>query len=297
MNGRFNSVFRTIRAELFGHTGVDAEPRLDGVLSGGQINQTMRMLHGNSSYFVKLNVAQRRDMFEAEMDGLKELATAGALRVPATVCCGDDGSTTFLIMEHLDLRTTGNPVALGEGLACLHQITQDQFGWKRDNTIGLTPQLNLPNKDWLEFWSNQRLAYQLNLAGKNGFSSSLQSQGERLLAELHFFYEAYRPRPALLHGDLWSGNFAYLVSGEPVIFDPAVYYGDHEADLAMTELFGGFSEEFYAAYRNSIPLNPGYSVRKHLYNLYHVLNHLNLFGRGYLAHAESLLGRLLAELA
>jgi len=295
MHGRFDSLTRTIRAELLSHTGVDAEAKLVGSMSSGQINSTIRLLHGKSSYFVKLNSARRRDMFEAEMTGLEELAATGALKVPMPVCSGDDGSTAFLVMEYLDLRTAGKQHVLGEGLACLHQVTQDQFGWKRDNTIGLTPQQNSPGEDWLEFWSTQRLGFQLELAEKNGFSGALQNQGERLLAELHVFFKGYRPRPALLHGDLWSGNYAFLASGEPVVFDAAVYFGDHEADLAMTELFGGFSEDFYAAYRSSNPLDPGYSVRKHLYNLYHVLNHLNLFGSGYLAHAESLMNRLLSE--
>ncbi len=135
---------------------------------------------------------------------------------------------------------------------------------------------------------------QLDLARDNAAPSRLLRQGERLLARLEGFFPGYRPPPALLHGDLWGGNHGY-VDGEPVLFDPAIYYGDREADLAMTELFGGYPPAFQDAYREAWPLDPGYRARKPLYNLYHVLNHFNLFGGGYAAQAEAMIGRLLAE--
>jgi fructosamine-3-kinase len=296
MSDQFNSVSDAVRAALLAHTGIDADPRPLDTAASSQINRCLVIEHGQSRYFIKLNTSDRKEMFEAELEGLLELAGAGALIIPEPVCCGDKGSTAFLIMEYLDLKQHGNPVALGEGLALMHLSTREQFGWKRDNTIGLTPQINHYKSDWLEFWSSCRLGFQLELAAKNGFSGSLQNKGERLLADLHGFFESYQPRPALLHGDLWSGNFAYLPSGDPVVYDPAVYYGDREADLAMTELFGGFSQEFYSAYRAAYEPDPGYRVRKHLYNLYHILNHLNLFGGGYLAQAQSTLTRLLGAL-
>ena len=139
-----------------------------------------------------------------------------------------------------------------------------------------------------------RNSIQLDLAARHGCSGHLLSRGERLLADLDVFFDDYSPEASLLHGDLWSGNYAYTSEGEPAIFDPAVYYGDREADIAMTELFGGFGAAFHAAYENAWPLDPGYRTRKTLYNLYHILNHLNLFGRSYLGRSVSLL-RELAE--
>lgn len=185
---------------------------------------------------------------------------------------------------------------LGHQLAALHRQPRPYFGWHRDNAIGSTPQLNGRHDDWIEFWRERRLGFQLDLAGRNGHCGSLQRQGEQLRARLAGLFEGYRPTPALLHGDLWSGNAASIADGQPVIFDPAVYYGDREADLAMTELFGGFPERFYAAYREALPLEAGYASRRTLYNLYHALNHLNLFGSGYRAQAEGMIAQLLAEL-
>jgi len=186
---------------------------------------------------------------------------------------------------------------LGRQLAALHRVTHTRFGWHRDNTIGSTPQINTQKNDWVTFYREQRLRYQLELAAENGYGGSLQRRGEQLLERLPAFFISYRPRPSLLHGDLWGGNHAALTDGTPVIFDPAVYYGDREADLAMTELFGGFGSGFYSAYRAAWPLDPGYRVRKDLYNLYHVLNHLNLFGGGYRGQAEQMVDRLLAASA
>ena len=170
-----------------------------------------------------------------------------------------------------------------------------RFGWPRDNTIGTTPQVNAWGDDWAEFFRDRRIAPQLALAARNGHGGALQRDGERLLAAIPALLAGHAPAPSLLHGDLWSGNAACLATGEPVIFDPAVYYGDREADLAMTELFGGFGADFYAAYRDAWPLPDGYERRRTLYNLYHVLNHLNLFGGGYGAQAETMIARLLAE--
>ena len=149
----------------------------------------------------------------------------------------------------------------------------------------------------MRFLRERRLGFQLDLAAANGYRGRLQARGEQLLERLGQFFSHYRPKPSLLHGDLWGGNHAADAKNQPVIFDPAVYYGDRESDLAMTELFGGFSAEFHAAYRDAYPLDPGYAVRKTLYNLYHVLNHLNLFGAGYKSQAETMVDRLLSETA
>jgi fructosamine-3-kinase len=180
-------------------------------------------------------------------------------------------------------------------LAALHRIEGNRFGWWRGNHIGATPQPNDPSPDWPDFWRQRRLGFQLDLAARQGHRGRLQGLGERLLERLPALLD-HRPRPSLLHGDLWGGNLAYDPDGRPVVFDPAVYHGDREADLAMTELFGGFPSRFYAAYQAAWPLDPAYRVRKVLYNLYHVLNHLNLFGGGYLTQAEGMMQRLLAAL-
>ncbi|MGB8408842.1 MAG: fructosamine kinase family protein, partial [Gallionella sp.] len=170
-----------------------------------------------------------------------------------------------------------------------------RFGFDHDNFIGTTPQPNGWKNNWIDFWRENRLGFQLRLAAQNGYGGQLQDLGVRLLDALPVFFNSYTPQPSLLHGDLWGGNHAYLPDGTPVIFDPATYYGDRECDLAMTELFGGYSAEFYAAYRAAYPPDAGYAVRRDLYNLYHVLNHANLFGGGYARQAEQMMQKLLAS--
>jgi fructosamine-3-kinase len=267
-------------------------------LGGGCINHAARLTGDGGDYFIKRNAAERADMFAAEAEGLRELAAARAVRVPAVVCLGTAGNTSFLVLEFLELSGGDGrtPERLGRGLAQMHRATLDTFGWKRDNTIGSTPQINTPSREWIDFWRERRLGYQLELAARNGLRGEIQRRGERLLTGLEGFFTGHRPAPSLLHGDLWGGNHAALPDGTPVIFDPAVYYGDREADLAMTELFGGFSGNFYGAYREAWPLDSGYPVRKTLYNLYHVLNHYNLFGGGYGSQAGRMIDSLLSEL-
>lgn len=264
---------------------------------GGCINAAWVIEGEGRRYFVKVNEAASLPMFEAEAEGLRELARAAAIRVPEPVCCGAAGGSAFLVLEHLSLGHGGTRAAarLGEQLACLHRVTAPQFGWRRANTIGATLQANDWTSDWLIFWRRHRLGFQLDLAARKGCPARLRDEGARLLETFPQLFQGYAPVPSLLHGDLWSGNAAYDESGMPVIFDPAVYYGDREADLAMTELFGGFPQDFYAAYRRNWPLDSGYAVRRTLYNLYHILNHFNLFGGGYAAQAESMIAALLAE--
>jgi len=209
---------------------------------------------------------------------------------------GSEGAQAWLVLEdiHFGRPGPGSARDAGRRLAALHRRTAPAFGWRRDNTIGATPQPNPWTESWEPFWREQRLGHQLRLAARNGYGGRLQTLGERLMTRLPTLLD-HAPAPSLLHGDLWGGNIGYTVEGEPVIYDPAVYFGDREADLAMTELFGGFGGEFYAGYREAWPLDAGYATRKLLYNLYHVLNHLNLFGGGYGAQAEAMMGRLLAE--
>jgi len=265
--------------------------------SGGCINETWVLSGGGRRFFVKLAAATRLDMFEAQFAGLRELAHTGAVRVPLPICAGRDAQRAWLVLEHLDLHAGGDSGwrRLGAALARQHRRLSAQFGWSRDNTIGSTPQPNAWCADWVAFLRERRLGYQLRLAESNGFGRDLADRGARLLECLPVFFADHAPQPSLLHGDLWSGNAAFLPGAEPVIFDPAVYYGDREADLAMTELFGGFGAEFYSAYATAWPLDGGYPVRRRLYNLYHLLNHLNLFGAGYLGECRSAIDWLLAR--
>lgn len=263
-------------------------------VGGGCINHATILRDGQQRYFVKLNDAARVSMFEAEAEGLREIVESRTVRVPEPVCWGAADGSAYIVLEYLDLGPTDSrsQEMLGQQLALLHRATRDLFGWRLNNTIGSTPQINTPSSDWVEFWREHRLGYQLRLAARNG--RNFMRKGERLMADLGEFFRAYQPAPSLLHGDLWGGNVA-AAEQQPVIFDPAVYYGDREADLAMTELFGGFSSRFYQAYRDTWPLDTGYSVRKQLYNLYHVLNHYNLFGGGYGSQAERMIDSLLSE--
>jgi fructosamine-3-kinase len=234
-------------------------------------------------------------MFVAETAGLAAIGATATLPVPRSITHGTVDDRSYLLLEYLELGSRGNAALLGERLAALHRHTASQFGFPHDNFIGSTPQPNARKNDWIDFWREQRLGFQLRLAAKNGYGE-LQHEGERLLDALPAFFADYTPRPSLLHGDLWSGNHAYLADGTPVIFDPAAYYGDRECDLAMTELFGGYPADFYAAYRAAWPLDEGYGTRRDLYNLYHILNHANLFGDGYVRQAAQMMQKLSARI-
>lgn len=264
-------------------------------VGGGCINTAVKLKERERCYFVKLNGIGQLDMFQAELSGLEEIKRSNSLRVPQPVCTGTAGSQAYLVMEYIEFSGNGDTEMAGRQLAEMHQATHGEFGWVHDNTIGSTPQPNNPSSNWIRFWREQRLGYQLNLAAENGFQGRLQERGQRLLEHFPALID-HNPVPSLIHGDLWGGNLAYDGNGKPVIYDPAVYYGDREAELAMTELFGGFGNRFYDAYNEAWPLDQGYRVRKTLYNLYHILNHLNLFGGGYGAQALRMIDQLLAEL-
>jgi fructosamine-3-kinase len=270
-------------------------------VGGGSINRSYKIpaLDG-TAYFLKTNHASALDMFHAERDGLRELAKADAVRVPGAIATAAVGDTAFLLMEYLDLRnaTALAGSRLGSLLARQHRFMGTKYGWHRDNTIGSTPQLNGWDVEWISFFRDKRLGYQLDLAAANGFDrgpgKTIRERGEKLMQQLPDFFAGYQPEPSLLHGDLWGGNWGVIADEQPVIFDPAVYYGDREADIAMTRLFGGFGAEFFTAYNEAWPLDSGFERRCDLYNLYHVLNHLNLFGGGYLRQVSDMLDRLLA---
>jgi fructosamine-3-kinase len=290
------SVWQDIAEQISARTMQAFAPEAPTGLGGGCINSAFRLSDGKQTWFIKTNGADRLDMFEAEAAGLEALAAAGAIGVPHALCTGSSGGLSFIVMQHLELGGGGNDswVKAGRQLAELHKESTCAFGWVRENTIGATPQHNRWDKDWITFWREQRLGFQLGLAAANGHGGRLQSLGEQLLARFPALID-HAPRPSLLHGDLWGGNLGFTREGEPVIYDPATYFGDREAEIAMTELFGGFNADFYASYREAWPMDAGYRVRRELYNLYHVLNHLNLFGGGYSSQAQGIMQRLLAE--
>jgi fructosamine-3-kinase len=269
----------------------DAQPQPVG---GGDISAAWRLTSPDGDIFVKTGPPSAGEMFAAEADGLAELSRAGAVRVPEVIATGHSGALVFLALEWLNFEapSAATERQFGEQLAQMHRASKQRYGWHRDNTIGLTPQQNAWNDDWLGFFRERRLGYQLRLAAENGFARDLQDRGARLLRRLPIYFEATAPVPSLLHGDLWGGNWA-CSDGVPVIFDPAVYYGDRETDIAMTRLFGGFGQAFYKAYESSWPLQTGHRERAKLYQLYHVLNHLNLFGSAYLGRATGLIDDLL----
>lgn len=290
-------VWQEISAQIATTTHSQFSIEASVLLGGGCINRAYCVSGNNQRYFLKLNTSDSFAMFGAEAAGLMEIFHSQTLLVPEPICYGQNAEFAWLVLEYISLGS-GNRDSLtnlGLQLAAMHRTTSKQFGWIRDNTIGKTPQINTPSANWLEFWRTQRLGYQLNLAKVNGFGGKLQILGERLLGDLDKLLTS-SPTPSLLHGDLWGGNYVFDTMNNPVVFDPAVYYGDREADIAMTELFGGFPADFYSAYRHDYPLDSGYNVRRIVYNLYHILNHLNLFGGSYGHQAEQMMAILLAEI-
>lgn len=268
----------------------------DAKVHGGSINDCYRWETSRGPVFVKRAPVARRAQLDAEVDSLGRLRQAGALRVPALLAFGSTDTEAFLVLEWLDFVApdAASEERFGEALAWQHRYRAPDYGLECDNFIGATPQSNVPSDDWVTFWRERRLLYQLDLAASNGYAGQLQDRGRRLAELMDVFFASYRPAASLLHGDLWSGNRGVLADGTPAVFDAAVYYGDREADIAMTCLFGGFGPRFYSAYAATWPLDQASGTRRGLYNLYHVLNHLNLFGGAYGAQAEGMIGRLLA---
>jgi fructosamine-3-kinase len=231
--------------------------------------------------------------FEAEALALGEIAATRTLRVPGVLAYGAADGAAFLLLEWIELADAGDWAAAGRQLAGLHGVLQASHGWPRDNTVGASPQVNTPSADWAQFFRERRLRPQFRIARNNGHAR-LAALEETACGASDALLGRHAPAPSLLHGDLWRGNLAFDRSGAPVVFDPATYHGDAETDLAMTRLFGGFPEHFYRAYAEARPPTAGADGRLPLYQLYHVLNHANLFGGGYAAQAKSMMERLLA---
>ena len=277
----------------------EIEERLDSAiskienLSGGCISNAYKLfMESGKKYLLKINDNTPSDMFEKEAHGLNELQKAGAVRVPGAKIF----SNNYLVTEFIESgrRSENFFTEFGRQFAELHKYKSSSFGFYEDNYIGSSPQKNLTDgnekNDWLKFYYNKRLFFQLLLCEKNGYATGeLRDSFSRLEKIIGDILKGSEEEPSLLHGDLWSGNYMVDENGDPCIIDPAVYYGHREADLAMTKLFGGYPEEFYRSYNETYPLNEGWEYRENIYKLYHVLNHLNLFGKGYYSQAVSLI--------
>ena len=279
--------------EIFGNKAAIVRRR---GISGGDINEAYLLeLSDGSRVFLKENRGKDPGFFRAETDGLNALRKAGALRVPAPIACGKAGKTAFLMMEYLEpgMKKKTFWEDFGHGLAKLHSADTrafsggGRFGFYIDNFIGASVQINSPGNSWIRFFAECRLLPQFRMAADR-LPSGTAGRLDRLIAHLDE-YLTEPENPSLLHGDLWGGNFICGPDGDAVLIDPAVYVGNPEADIAMTELFGGFSESFYGAYRESDLLKPGYNERRDIYNLYHMLNHLNLFGGAYLGAVQRMI--------
>ncbi len=261
-------------------------------VNGGDICESFQLRLGNSAYFVKTHHKTPQNMFRKEAHSLNIIARA-TQSAPKVICEGKCADTSFPILSYIEMHTTGDEKRLGELVAKLHTSTADQFGWIEDNYIGLTLQRNDLMSSWSQFWWDMRLAPQIHMAIEKGYKALNQYQAplkEAVTTQL----SDHKITPTLLHGDLWSGNKGYDTNGKPIIYDPACYYGDPEVDIAMTELFGGFGTVFYESYYQLHPKKSGYTDRKPIYNLYHILNHLNLFGEGYFQESERMIRTILS---
>ena len=286
-------VWTEIDAQISQATAEKFQTQQRRSVSGGCNNQGYCLSDGNQTYFVKLNQAPLVAMFEAEALGVKQMYDTNTIRVPKPICYGVAGNSCYIVLEWLDMGRGDSNASeeMGRKLAQMHKKSlSNKFGWDMNNTIGSTPQINSWTDDWVEFWTKHRLGYQFELGKRRGGSFP---QADELLNAIPELLSGHEVQPSLVHGDLWGGNAGFTVDGEPIIFDPATYYGDREVDIAMTEIFGGFSAGFYQGYNEVFPLNDGYEKRKNLYNIYHILNHFNLFGGGYGSQANGMIGRIL----
>ena len=265
-------------------------------IGGGSINQTQVLsLTNGQRVFFKHNPSPPADFFLAETRGLKLLAQAkGGPRIPKPIAVQLGSCPRFLLLEYIESSAEDEKFIekLAISLAQLHRTSKEYYGLDHDNYIGSTPQKNTLEKNGIAFFREQRINFQRQLARLSGLLPvAIDKKLDSLCDELGKFLNISGEKPALIHGDLWSGNYFPDSDGKPCIFDPAVYYGLREADLAMTELFGRLPQKFYDVYQEAFPTNPGYEDRKDLFNLYHLLNHLNIFGNSYLPSVERVVNR------
>lgn len=268
------------------------QPILDLLpVSGGCISEAWQVITAEETVFVKLSTSLLPGMLAAEAEGLHELAKSGAIRVPEVIRLTED----FLVLEFIPTAT--NPPTnfwskLGRQLANLHAYSQKIPGFHQDNFIGRSPQKNHRTSNWKDFFWQSRLLPQWEMAMQRGVPNKIKLLWQKLEILWSATLEGSSPQASLLHGDLWSGNVLVSNNGDPVVIDPAVYYGDAEADLSLTYLFGGFPAKFYDAYHEIRPKSEGFVRRQKVYQLYHLLNHFNLFGNSYTQSVESCLGEI-----
>ena len=265
-------------------------------IGGGCINETFILkTESNKEYFLKINSDTPKDMFHVEAEGLSNLATTNTIRIPKVIEVHDD----FLLLERIKSSRKNENFfqSFGKAFARHHKTRASAWGWPKNNYIGTTQQKNTPiipyqknsrEKDWCQFYFEYRLLYQVRLLEKKGNAGELSKLMIGIEGKIQKILEGPGEPPAILHGDLWGGNYMVDETGSACLIDPAVYWGHREADLAMTKLFGGFPHEFYRAYNDEYPLKPGWEYRENLYKLYHVLNHLNLFGHSYYSQSVNL---------
>ena len=277
--------------ELARQLGLDPDRIALQAVSGGSIGRAYCLSGAGRKLFVKCMDATEAAILQAECDGLKRLAETGTIRTPEVIGQGEIDQVAWLAMTWCDMQhmTDDGFVRLATQLARLHQDSSDRFGLDADNYIGRTPQSNQWDSDWCSFFLNQRLGPQLQWLDRNQSGGLWDRQLSGLVESWERKFGDYRPQPSLLHGDLWSGNVAMTVNSEPLIFDPAVHYGDRECDLAMADLFGGFNDSFYQRYQALWPLEPDWAERRRYYQLYHLLNHANLFGGHYVHICQKLI--------
>jgi fructosamine-3-kinase len=275
------------------HTGTSVGIDREVPVGGGSINDAYRVDTNEGPFFVKVNSADRfPSMFEAEADGLRRLRETNTLRIPGVIAFGEDQDDSYFLLEHIEggVKTTGFWEDFGRSMARLHGHTNTKFGLECDNYIGSITQVNTPQAKWDTFFIHCRLEPQVKMARERqliGMGDVLRF--ERLYAKLPSLFP--QEPPALLHGDLWSGNFLCDAHGKPVLIDPAVYFGHREMDIAMTKLFGGFEPAFFSAYNDERPLQQAWEERVELCNLYPLLVHVNLFGGGYVTRVQQGLKR------
>ena len=287
------SLKQEIESVLTHNMGKDVLVKRVFSLSGGSINAAFRLDTGAGEFFMKYNRASVYPaMFETEARGLSLLHDAKEIRVPAVVAHGDDGIHSFIILEYIDSASMKNNFweMFGRKLAALHRHGGPYFGLDHNNYIGSLPQFNDKNDRWTDFFREQRLLVQMDMAARSGLLPSRTGQAfESLFARLDDIFPD--EPPCLIHGDLWSGNYMVDDRGEACIIDPAVYYGSREMDIGMSQLFGVFGGGFYDAYNETWPMEPGWRERSEICNLYPLMVHVNLFGAGYLGSVDSILSK------
>ncbi|AUC62024.1 Ribulosamine/erythrulosamine 3-kinase potentially involved in protein deglycation [Cyanobacterium sp. HL-69] len=286
-------MWKEIAIAISNHTKKEFMLKNSRSVGGGCINQAYQLIGENNSYFVKLNSPHQWEMFRVEAIALRQMYDTNTIRVPKPICTGYTDNHSYIVLEWLEFGRANNQSwqTMGKHLAQLHQQGKaDKFGWDYNNTIGSTPQINDWVENWADFFAEKRIGYQLKLASRKGATFGNQNN---IIEAIKIKLSHHHPQPSLVHGDLWGGNASFLAGGIPIIFDPATYYGDREVDIAMTELFGGFPSAFYEGYNQEWPLDSGYAQRKTIYNLYHILNHYNLFGGGYASQAQGMINQIL----